>query len=335
MKILVTGTAGFIGAAVAEALLERGEEVIGVDNMSDYYDVSLKQARLKRISPSPNYQHFRFDLADTKKTLDLFETERPQRVIHLAAQAGVRYSIENPQVYGRANLSAFLNILEGSRHHGIDHLTFASSSSVYGGNSKTPFSERDAVDHPVSLYAATKKANELMAHTYAHLYALPTTGLRFFTVYGPWGRPDMSPFIFVKKILAGEAIDVFNYGDHERDFTYIDDIVEGVLRISDQPAQPDPNYDHGEPDPSRSDAPWRVFNIGCERPVELMRYIEVIEGCTGKKAMKNMLPLQPGDVKATYADVSALVDAVGYRPKISLEEGMGRFVEWYRGFYGV
>jgi UDP-glucuronate 4-epimerase len=334
MKILVTGTAGFIGAAVAEALLARGDEVVGVDNMSDYYDVSLKQARLDRISTSPSYRHFRFDLADTKRTLDLFENERPQRVIHLAAQAGVRYSIENPQVYGSANLAAFLNILEGSRHHGVDHLTFASSSSVYGGNTKTPFSERDAVDHPISLYAATKKANELMAHTYAHLYRLPTTGLRFFTVYGPWGRPDMSPFIFVKKILAGETIDVFNHGDHQRDFTYIDDIVEGVVRTSDQPAEPDPTYDHGAPDPSRSDAPWRVFNIGCERPVELLRYIEVIEECTGTKAMKNMLPMQPGDVKATYADVSALVEAVGYRPKVSLEEGMERFVGWFRGFYG-
>ena len=335
MKILVTGTAGFIGAAVAEALLERGDEVVGVDNMSDYYDVSLKQARLDRISTSSNYRHLCFDLADTKQTLDVFETERPQRVIHLAAQAGVRYSIEKPQVYGSANLSAFLNILEGSRHHDVDHLTFASSSSVYGGNTKTPFSERDAVDHPISLYAATKKANELMAHTYAHLYALPTTGLRFFTVYGPWGRPDMSPFIFVKKILAGEPIDVFNYGDHQRDFTYIDDIVEGVVRTSDQPAEPDSNYDPDAPDPSRSFAPWRVFNIGCAQPVELLRYIEVIEDCTGKKAVKNMLPLQPGDVKATYADVSALVEAVGYRPEVSLEEGMERFVGWYRRYYGV
>ena len=334
MKILVTGTAGFIGAAVTDALLARGDEVVGVDCMSDYYDVSLKQARLDRFASSPHYHHFEFDLADTARTLELFEAERPERVIHLAAQAGVRHSIENPQVYGSANLSAFLNILEGCRHHGVGHLTYASSSSVYGGNTKTPFSERDAVDHPVSLYAATKKANELMAHTYAHLYALPTTGLRFFTVYGPWGRPDMSPFIFVKKILAGETIDVFNHGDHQRDFTYIDDIVEGVLRTSDQPAEPDPNYDPGHPDASRSDAPWRVFNIGCERPVELLRYIEVIEQCTGCVAKKKMLPLQPGDVKATYADVSALVEAVGYQPKVSLEEGMKAFVDWYRGFYG-
>ncbi len=333
MKILVTGSAGFIGAAVAEALLARGDEVVGVDNMSDYYDVSLKQERLDRISTSSGYRHFCFDLADTQRTLDLFETERPRRVIHLAAQAGVRYSIENPQVYGSANLSAFLNILEGARHHGVDHLTFASSSSVYGGNRKMPFSEQDAVDHPISLYAATKKANELMAHTYAHLYALPTTGLRFFTVYGPWGRPDMSPFIFVRKILGGDPIDVFSHGDHRRDFTYIDDVVEAVLRTNDRPAEPDPNYDASAPDPSRSSAPWRVFNIGYGRPIELLRYIEVIEECTGKKAVKNMLPAQPGDLKATYADVSALVEAVGYRPKISLEQGMDRFVRWYREFY--
>ncbi len=335
MKILVTGTAGFIGAAVSVALLERGDEVIGVDCMSDYYDVRLKRARLDRFADSDRYRHFDFDLADTSRTLELFGAEQPERVIHLAAQAGVRHSIENPQVYGSANLAAFLNVLEGSRHHEVEHLTFASSSSVYGGNTKTPFSERDAVDHPVSLYAATKKANESMAHTYAHLYGLPTTGLRFFTVYGPWGRPDMSPFIFVRKILAGETIDVFNHGDHQRDFTYIDDIVEGVVRTSDQPAQADPDYDAATPDASRSNAPWRIFNIGCERPVELLRYIEVIEECTGCKADKKMLPLQPGDVKATYADVSALVDAVGYRPKVSLEEGMAVFVRWYRNFYGV
>jgi UDP-glucuronate 4-epimerase len=333
MKILVTGTAGFIGAAVAEALLARGDEVVGIDNMSDYYDVSLKEARLDRISTSSGYRHFCFDLADTQRTLDLFATERPRRVIHLAAQAGVRYSIDNPHVYGSANLIAFLNILEGARHHGVDHLTFASSSSVYGGNQKMPFSEQDAVDHPISLYAATKKANELMAHTYAHLYALPTTGLRFFTVYGPWGRPDMSPFIFVRKILGGDPIDVFGHGDHRRDFTYIDDVVEAVLRTNDRPAEPDPNYDASAPNPSRSSAPWRVFNIGCGRPIELLRYIEVIEECTGKKAVKNMLPEQPGDMKATSADVSALVEAVGYRPKISLEQGMDRFVRWYREFY--
>lgn len=334
MKILVTGTAGFIGAAVAEALLERGDEVVGVDSLNDYYDVSLKQARLARLLPHERYRNHELDLADIPRTRDLFAQERPEHVIHLAAQAGVRYSLEHPHAYGAANLDAFLNVLEGCRRNEVRHLTYASSSSVYGGNTKTPFSERDPVDHPVSLYAATKRANELMAHTYAHLYRLPTTGLRFFTVYGPWGRPDMSPFLFVKRILEGEPIDVFNHGDHQRDFTYIDDIVEGVVRTNDQPAEPDPDYDPAQPDASRSDAPWRLYNIGCEQPVELLRYIEVIEQCTGKKAQKRMLPMQPGDVKATYADVSALAEAVGYRPKVGLEEGMGRFVEWYRGFYG-
>ena len=333
MKICVTGTAGFIGSAVAEQLLGRGDSVIGIDEVNDYYDVSLKRARLARFSDHAGYEHHEFDLADTDRTASVIAESKPDRVIHLAAQAGVRYSIDHPHAYGQANLTAFLNILEACRHNNVAHLTYASSSSVYGGNTRTPFSERDAVDHPVSLYAATKKANELMAHTYSHLYQLPTTGLRFFTVYGPWGRPDMSPFLFVKKILAGEAIDVFNHGDHQRDFTFIDDIVEGVIRTSDQIAEADPNYDANEPDASRSNAPWRVFNIGCERPVELLRYIEVIEECTGREAVKNMLPMQPGDVKATYADVSALVDAVGYRPQVSLEEGMQRFVDWYRDYY--
>jgi UDP-glucuronate 4-epimerase len=335
MKILVTGTAGFIGAAVAKRLLERGDEVVGVDCMNDYYDVELKRARLGRFAGSPAYRHHEFDLADADRTRLLFETEQPDHVIHLAAQAGVRYSIDHPNAYGEANLVAFLNVLEGCRHHRVGHLTYASSSSVYGGNTKTPFSERHAVDHPVSLYAATKRANELMAHTYSHLYGVPSTGLRFFTVYGPWGRPDMSPFLFVKRILEGSPIDVFNYGDHQRDFTFIDDIVEGILRTSDRPAEPDPGYDAREPDASRSNAPWRIFNIGCERPVELLRYIEVIEECTGRKAIKNMLPMQPGDVKATYADVSALAEAVGYRPRVSIEDGMARFVAWYREFYGV
>jgi len=333
MKICVTGTAGFIGSAVAAQLLERGDSVIGIDEVNDYYDVSLKRARLARITNQPGYSHHEFDLADTDQTASVIAETKPDRVIHLAAQAGVRYSIDHPHAYGQANLTAFLNILEACRHNNVAHLTYASSSSVYGGNTRTPFSERDAVDHPVSLYAATKKANELMAHTYSHLYSLPTTGLRFFTVYGPWGRPDMSPFLFVKKILAGEPIDVFNHGDHQRDFTFIDDIVEGVIRTSDQIAEADPAYDANTPDASRSNAPWRVFNIGCERPVELLRYIEVIEECTGREAIKNMLPMQPGDVKATYADVSALVDAVGYRPQVSLEEGMQRFVDWYRDYY--
>jgi UDP-glucuronate 4-epimerase len=309
VKILVTGTAGFIGADVALALLERGDDVVGVDDLNDYYDVSLKRARLARFADHPRYRHHEFDLADIDRTLALFEQERPQRVIHLAAQAGVRYSIDHPHTYGRSNLTAFLAILEGARHH--------------------------AVDHPVSLYAATKRANELMAHTYSHLYALPTTGLRFFTVYGPWGRPDMSPFLFVKRILEGEPIDVFNYGDHQRDFTYIDDVVEGVVRTSDRPAEPDPDYDSSAPDASRSSAPWRIYNIGCERPVDLLRYIEVIERCTGRKAIKNMLPMQPGDVKATCADVSALAEAVDYRPKVPLEEGMAQFVGWYREYYGA
>ena len=335
MKILVTGTAGFIGAAVAEALLARGDEIVGVDSLNDYYDVSLKRARLARFASHPRYRHHEFDLADADRTSALFRTEAPARVIHLAAQAGVRYSISNPLAYGTANLSAFLNVLEGCRHQQVEHLTYASSSSVYGGNTKTPFSERDPVDHPVSLYAATKRANELMAHSYSHLYALPTTGLRFFTVYGPWGRPDMSPFLFVKQILEGTPIDVFNHGDHQRDFTYIDDIVEGVVRTHDRPARADPSYDPARPDASRSNAPFRIYNIGCERPVELLRYIEVIEACTGKKAIKRMLPMQPGDVRATYADVSALAEAVGYRPRVGIEEGMGRFVAWYRGYYGV
>ncbi len=335
MKILVTGTAGFIGAAVAESLLARGDEVVGVDSLNDYYDVSLKRARLARFADHPRYRHHEFDLADPARTSALFKAEAPARVIHLAAQAGVRYSLSNPLAYGEANLSAFLNVLEGCRHQHVEHLTYASSSSVYGGNTKTPFSERDPVDHPVSLYAATKRANELMAHTYSHLYALPTTGLRFFTVFGPWGRPDMSPFLFVKQILEGTPIDVFNHGDHQRDFTYIDDVVDGVIRAHDQPAAADPSYDPARPDASRSSAPFRIYNIGCERPVELLRYIEVIEQCTGKKAIKRMLPMQPGDVRGTYADVSLLAKAVGYRPRVALEEGMGKFVAWYRGYYGV
>jgi UDP-glucuronate 4-epimerase len=335
MKILVTGAAGFIGAAVAEALLARGDEVVGVDDMNDYYDVALKRARLERITPHAHYRHFEFDLADADRTRALFEEERPGHVIHLAAQAGVRYSIDHPATYASSNLVAFLNVLEGARHHAVEHLTYASSSSVYGGNAKTPFSEHDPVDHPISLYAATKRANESMAHSYSHLYRLPTTGLRFFTVYGPWGRPDMSPFQFVEKILAGEPIDVYNRGDHQRDFTYIDDIVEGVLATNDRPASANETYDASSPDAASSNAPWRIYNIGCARPVELLRYIEIIEDCTGSKAIKNLLPLQPGDVKSTCADVSALAEAVGYRPRVALEDGMARFVAWYRDFYRV
>ncbi|MEM9173601.1 MAG: NAD-dependent epimerase [Myxococcota bacterium] len=335
MKILVTGTAGFIGAAVVLRLLARGDEVVGIDSVNDYYDRSLKRARLARFQGHDAYAHHEFDLAETARTAELFDEARPDRVIHLAAQAGVRYSIDHPLAYADANLTGFLNVLEGCRAIEAGHLTFASSSSVYGGNTKTPFSEADAVDHPVSLYAATKKANEAMAHAYAHLYALPTTGLRFFTVYGPWGRPDMSPFLFVKKVLEGEPIDVFNYGDHQRDFTYVDDIVEGVIRVNDRPASPCRTYDAAQPEADRSSAPWRLFNIGCERPVELLDYIRVIEECTGREAIKNMMPMQPGDVKATYADVSALAAAVDYRPRVSLEEGMAKFVAWYRDYYGV
>lgn len=335
MKVLVTGTAGFIGAAVAERLLARGDEVVGVDSVNDYYDPALKRARLARFSDHAGYEHHEFDLADSARTRALFVSTNPERVIHLAAQAGVRYSIDHPNAYADANLTGFLNVLEGCRAVEAEHLTFASSSSVYGGNTKTPFSERDAVDHPVSLYAATKKANEAMAHAYAHLYGFPTTGLRFFTVYGPWGRPDMSPFLFVKRVLEGEPIDVFNHGDHQRDFTYVDDIVEGVIRVHDQPAKPSEHYDPGMPDADRSSAPWRLFNIGCERPVHLLDYIEVIERCTGREAIKNMLPMQPGDVHSTCADVSALSEAVGYRPSVALEDGMARFVEWYRDYYGV
>lgn len=335
MKVLVTGTAGFIGAAVTERLLARGDEIVGVDSVNDYYDPSLKRARLARFANDEAYTHHEFDLADGARTNALFASVRPQRVIHLAAQAGVRHSIDHPSAYADANLTAFLNVLEGCRGQEVEHLTFASSSSVYGGNTKTPFSEGDAVDHPVSLYAATKKANEAMAHAYAHLYGLPTTGLRFFTVYGPWGRPDMSPFLFVKRVLEGQPIDVFNHGDHHRDFTYVDDIVEGVVRVHDRPAEPAPGYDPAEPRADRSNAPWRIFNIGCERPVHLLDYIEVIERCTGREAIKNMLPMQPGDVHSTCADVSAVSEAVGYRPSIALEDGMARFVDWYRDYYAI
>ncbi len=335
MKILVTGTAGFIGSHLALRLLERGDEVIGVDNVNDYYDVNLKQARLERLTCLPGFTEVREDISDRAVMEAVFAEHRPERVVHLAAQPGVRYSIENPQAYVDANLVGFMNILEGCRHNGVEHLVYASSSSVYGANETMPFSVHDNVDHPLSLYAASKKANELMAHTYSHLYNLPTTGLRFFTVYGPWGRPDMAMFIFTRKILAGEPIDVFNHGHHKRDFTYIDDIVEGVVRTLDRVAAPDTDWSGKHPDPGTSRAPYRIYNIGSNNPVELSRFIEVIEERTGKKAMKNFLPMQPGDVPATYANVDSLIEDVGYKPSTTVEEGVARFVDWYRDYYQV
>lgn len=335
MKILVTGAAGFIGAALSLRLLDRGDDVIGLDNLNDYYDVRLKEARLARLQEKKGFTFVRASLEDRAAIEDLFRTHKPQRVVNLAAQAGVRYSLENPQAYIDSNIVGFTNILEGCRHHGVEHLVYASSSSVYGANTRMPFSVHHNVDHPVSLYAASKKANELMAHTYSHLFNLPTTGLRFFTVYGPWGRPDMALFMFTKAILAGKPIDVFNYGRHRRDFTYIDDIVEGVIRTLDHVARPDPVWSGDEPDSATSTAPYRLYNIGSNRPVELLRYIEVLEECLGRKAEKNLLPLQPGDVPDTYADVDALVEDVGYRPSTPVEEGVKHFVDWYRAFYKV
>lgn len=335
MKILVTGTAGFIGFHIALRLLERGDDVIGVDNVNDYYDTRLKEARLDRLRDYKGFTEVRQDIADRQAMEELFRTHQPQRVCHMAAQAGVRYSIENPHAYADSNLTGFLNILEGCRNHKVEHLVYASSSSVYGANETMPFSVQDNVDHPVSLYAASKKANELMAHTYSHLYQLPTTGLRFFTVYGPWGRPDMAPFLFTRKILAGEPIDVFNFGQHKRDFTYIDDIVEGVIRTLDHVAQTNPEWSGLKPDAASSKAPYRLYNIGSNNPTELARFIEIIEEKTGKSAEKNYLPMQPGDVEATYANVDSLIEDVGYRPATSLDEGLGHFVEWYRAFYRV
>ena len=335
MKIVVTGTAGFIGNHLALRLLERGDEVIGIDNLNDYYDVNLKKSRLERILDYQNYTDVRTDLAD-RETMDrLFKEHRPQRVVNLAAQAGVRYSLQNPHVYIDSNIVGFMNILEGCRHNGVEHLVYASSSSVYGANESMPFSVHDNVDHPLSLYAASKKANELMAHTYSNLYKLPTTGLRFFTVYGPWGRPDMALFLFTKAILNGEKIKVFNYGNHRRDFTYIDDIVEGVVRTLDNTATANPDWTGKQPDPGTSKAPWRVYNIGNQRPVELMRYIEILEQCLGKTAEKELLPMQPGDVPDTYADVEALIQDVGYKPGTPIEEGIERFVSWYRDYYKI
>jgi UDP-glucuronate 4-epimerase len=316
-------------------LLARGDEVLGVDNLNDYYDVALKQARLDRLTPHPNFRFTKVSIEDRPALEKAFHDFRPQRVVNLAAQAGVRYSLENPYAYVEANLVGFINILEACRHGKVEHLVYASSSSVYGANRKLPFSVQDPVDHPVSLYAATKKANELMAHTYSHLYGLPTTGLRFFTVYGPWGRPDMALFLFTRKILAGEPIDVFNHGHHTRDFTYVDDIVEGVIRTLDRVPEPDPAYDPLQPNSATSSAPYRVYNIGNSHPVQLSHYIEVLENCLGRKAEKNLLPLQPGDVPDTSAEVTELMNDTGYRPDTSVEEGVKRFVEWYRGYYGV
>jgi UDP-glucuronate 4-epimerase len=333
MKVLITGAAGFIGSALSLRLLERGDEVVGIDNLNDYYDVALKEARLDRTTVYGNFTDLRVGIDDREAMADIFRRHRPDRVVNLAAQAGVRYSIENPLAYVDTNLLGFANILEGCRHNEVEHLVYASSSSVYGSNTKMPFSVHDNVDHPVSLYAASKKANELMAHTYSHLYRLPTTGLRFFTVYGPWGRPDMAYFKFTRNILAGKPIDVFNKGNHQRDFTYIDDIIEGVVRVLDKIPEPNPDWSGDAPDAASSTAPYRLYNIGNNQPVELMHYIEVLEDCLGKKAVKNMLPMQPGDVQATYADVDELVRAIDYKPALSVEEGMARFVDWYLHYY--
>ncbi len=335
MKILLTGAAGFIGMTTALRLLARGDEVVGLDNLNDYYDVSLKQNRLNRLLPHPGFRFVKLDVADRAGMADLFVAEKFDRVIHLAAQAGVRYSLQNPHAYIESNIVGFTNVLEGCRHARVQHLVYASSSSVYGGNTKMPFSEHDSVDHPVSLYAATKKANELMAHTYSHLYGLPTTGLRFFTVYGPWGRPDMALFLFTKAILEGRAIDVFNHGKMQRDFTYVDDIVEGVVRVLDRIASPNAAYDASRADPATSNAPYRVFNIGNNNPVPLLDFIGCIENALGKKAEKNLLPLQDGDVPETYANTDALNEWVGFVPGTSIEQGIGRFVAWYREYYKV
>lgn len=335
MKILVTGAAGFIGARLSERLLERGDTVLGYDNLNDYYDPTLKDARLQRLHAHDGFSFVRGALEDRDALDAAFASFEPQRVVNLAAQAGVRYSLQNPHAYVQSNLVGFMNILEACRHRGVEHLVYASSSSVYGGNRKLPFAVEDSVDHPLSLYAASKKANELMAHTYSHLYRLPTTGLRFFTVYGPWGRPDMALFQFTRKILAGEPIDLFNNGQHTRDFTYIDDIVEGVIRTLDHVPGPDPLYDAMQPNPATSDAPYRVYNIGNNAPVQLLEYIEVLERSLGRKAERRLLPLQPGDVPDTFADVSALQRDVGYAPSTPVETGIARFVAWYRDYYGV
>ncbi|QIT56643.1 NAD-dependent epimerase [Aquisalimonas sp. 2447] len=335
MKVLVTGAAGFIGSHVAQLLLQRGDTVVGLDNLNDYYDVTLKEARLARLRDWDRFRFVRLDVADQAGMMALFRHSGFHRVIHLAAQAGVRYSIENPHAYVDSNVVGFMNILEGCRHAGVEHLVYASTSSVYGANTAMPFSVHQNVDHPLSMYAATKKANELMAHTYAHLYRLPVTGLRFFTVYGPWGRPDMALFLFTRAILNGEPIDVFNYGNHRRDFTFVDDIAQGVMRSMDHVATPDPEWSGDAPDPATSAAPYRLYNIGNNRPIELMHYIHVLEECLGREADKRMLPMQQGDVPDTWADAEDLVREVGYRPDTPVEEGVRRFVDWYRDYYNI
>jgi UDP-glucuronate 4-epimerase len=334
MKVLVTGAAGFIGMHVSKILLERGDDVVGIDNLNDYYDTGLKHARLEQLKPYPNFAFVHGDISDRQTVENLFANEKPRRVVNLAAQAGVRYSLKNPYAYFQANLVGFGNILEACRHAKVEHLVYASSSSVYGANTRMPFSVHDSVDHPVSLYAASKKANELMAHSYSHLFGLPTTGLRYFTVYGPWGRPDMSPWLFTSAILEGRPIDVFNHGKMRRDFTYIDDIAQGTVRVLDQVAAPDPNFDSAHPDPASSRAPYRVYNIGNHTPVELMTFIGTIESSLGLEAKKNFLPMQSGDVVATYADVEALRQAVGFEPKTPLAVGIARWVEWYKSYTG-
>lgn len=334
MRVLVTGSAGFIGSALSLRLLARGDQVVGLDNVNDYYDVRLKEARLARLTPHEQFSEARFSLTERDRLDALFKKFRPQRVVNLAAQAGVRYSLTNPHAYMDSNIVGFCNILEACRYHGVEHLVYASSSSVYGANTSMPFSVHDNVDHPLSLYAASKKANELMAHTYSHLYGLPTTGLRFFTVYGPWGRPDMALFQFTRAILEDRSIDVFNYGQHRRDFTYIDDIVEGVIRVLDRVAPGNPAWDSAQPDPGTSLAPYRIYNIGCHQPVELLRFIEVLEETLGKRAEKNMLPMQAGDVPATYADVDDLMRDTGYAPQTSIETGIANFVAWFKSYYG-
>src|SRR5665811_861563 len=334
MKILLTGAAGFIGMTTALRLLARGDEVLGLDNLNDYYDVILKENRLSRLTSHTGFRFVKMDVADRQGMAQLFAAEKFDRVVHLAAQAGVRYSLLNPHAYIDSNLVGFMNVLEGCRHHGVEHQVYASSSSVYGANTKMPFSVHDNVDHPVSLYAATKKSNELMAHSYSHLYELPTTGLRFFTVYGPWGRPDMALFLFTRAILAGEPIDVFNHGKMKRDFTYIDDIVEGVIRTLDRTPEANPHWSGEGPDPGSSYVMYKLYNIGSNNPVQLLDMIKALEDALGMKPQKRMLPMQPGDVPATYADVDDLIRDVGFRPSTPLEEGIARFVEWYQGFYG-